>query len=250
MPAHDWTRVSDGIFHAFHLTWIGILQTRLNAGLLPEGYYALGEQVAGGGNPDVLTLQLPDAPPPHSGSNGVPTDTGGTALLTAPPRVRFVARADRELYTFRQRTLTLRHTSDHRVVALVEILSAGNKASDYAWQSFLDKTLAALRQGIHLLLIDLHPPTSRDPQGVHGSFWSCLTGAAYTAPADAPLTLAAYSAGAVKTAYVEPFAVGQTLPAMPLFLTPEGYIEVPLEETYQAAYAGVPRFYRDLLEQP
>ena len=36
--------------------------------------------------------------------------------------------------------------------------------------------------------------------------------------ADEPLTLAAYSAGPVKTAYVEPAAVGDLLPEMPLFL--------------------------------
>jgi len=35
---------------------------------------------------------------------------------------------------------------------------------------------------------------------------------------------------------------------MPLYLTSEGYIEVPLEATYQEAYEGVPRFYRDILQ--
>jgi hypothetical protein len=249
MSAHDWTRVEDGIFHAFHLAWIAELQRRLNSGLLPEGYYALGEQVAGGGNPDVLTLHHPEENGPDPATNGEPAPSGGTALLTAPPRVRLVARADRESYTSRQRSLTIRHTSRHRIVALLEIISAGNKASDYAWQSFLDKILAAVKQGIHLLLIDLDPPTARDPQGVHGSFWGSLTGETYTRPEDSPLTLVAYSAGPVKIAYIEPLAVGQPLPAMPLFLTPDGYIEVPLEATYQAAYAGVPRFYRNVLER-
>ena len=45
-------------------------------------------------------------------------------------------------------------------------------------------------------------------------------------------------------------AVGQVLRDMPLFLSRDGigYIEVPLEQTYQAAYAGVPRRYRTVLE--
>jgi hypothetical protein len=212
MPAHDWTRVEDGIFHAFHLAWIAELQRLFNNGILPFDFYALAAQV---------------------------NDRAADIL----------ADADRESYTSRQRSLTIRHTSGHRVVALVEIISAGNKASEYAWQSFLDKALAALKQGIHLLLIDLYPSTARDPQGVHGSLWGCLTGEPYTPPDDAPLTQAAYSSGPVKTAYVEPIAVGQQLPAMPLFLTPDGYIEAPLEATYQAAYAGVPRFYRNALER-
>ncbi len=33
MPVHDWTRVDDGIFHAFHLAWLSELQKALNAGV-------------------------------------------------------------------------------------------------------------------------------------------------------------------------------------------------------------------------
>ena len=42
-------------------------------------------------------------------------------------------------------------------------------------------------------------------------------------------------------------AVGDTLPEMPLFLTPEVYVPVPLEATYRAAWEGVPEFWRDVL---
>jgi len=35
---------------------------------------------------------------------------------------------------------------------------------------------------------------------------------------------------------------------MPLFLEPETYVNVPLEATYQAAYRGVPRRWRQLLD--
>jgi hypothetical protein len=41
MPVHDWTRVSDGIFHSFHLSWTDEIMAALNAGLLPSDYYAL-----------------------------------------------------------------------------------------------------------------------------------------------------------------------------------------------------------------
>jgi hypothetical protein len=98
------------------------------------------------------------------------------------------------------------------------------------------------------LLIDLHPTGPRDPTGIHGAIWQQLTEETFTPPAAKPLTLAAYAAGPIKTAYVEPVAVGDALPEMPLFLDPELYINVPLESTYLAAYAGVPRFYRNLLE--
>jgi hypothetical protein len=62
------------------------------------------------------------------------------------------------------------------------------------------------------------------------------------------LTLASYEAGANKSADVEPLSVGMT--AMPLFLHPGRYVLVPLEETYQTAWAGVPKIFRDELERP
>jgi hypothetical protein len=247
MPLHDWTRVDDGIFHSFHLGWIAEIGKVLNNGLLPDGFYSLGEQVAGGGNPDVLALHEPE---PNRASNGVysPTpDGGGTAILTARPATRIATQATRENYTRAQRRMVIRHTSGHRIVAIIEIVSAGNKASDYAYFTFLNKALAALHKGVHLLVLDLHPPTPRDPAGIHGGIWGELTGEPVEMPADADRTLAAYCAGPVKEAFVEPVAVGQALRDMPLFLTDDGYIEVPLEATYQAAFAGMPKFYRERL---
>jgi hypothetical protein len=52
------------------------------------------------------------------------------------------------------------------------------------------------------------------------------------------------------SAYVEPVAVGDPLPEMPLFLEPELYVPVPLETTYTSAFAAVPRRWRDQLTLP
>jgi hypothetical protein len=62
------------------------------------------------------------------------------------------------------------------------------------------------------------------------------------------LTLASYAAGRPIEVYLEHLAVGASLPDMPLFLDYERYINVPLEATYQAAYRGMPGFWRDVLE--
>lgn len=243
MPMHDWTRVETGIFHDFHLTWIGILKNALNSGLLPPDYYALAEQIAGSIGPDVLTLQTP-SPPEGEGAAGV---QGAVAVAVAPPKVRHVVRPEIDEYVFKRRSVVIRHVSNHRMIALIEILSPGNKSSRHALRSFLDKAESALAHGIHLLLVDPHPPGPRDPRGIHGALWERLFGDAIPTP-EKPLTLAAYAAGRVPTAYVEPVAVGDVLPDMPLFLTPEEYINVPLEATYRAAYEGVPRYYRTILE--
>ncbi len=108
----------------------------------------------------------------------------------------------------------------------------------------------SLARGYHLLLIDLHPRTKRDPEGIHPVIWAEVDGPEMPIPADKPLTLAAYDAGPDLTAYVEPVAVGDTLIDMPLFLAPEQYVSVPLEATYLAAYRGVPRRFREVLDAP
>ncbi len=243
MPMHDWTRVDAGIFHDFHLTWIGLLQIALNSGLLHPDYYALAELIAGGFGPDVLTRQTAKL----SEDGGDPDVQGAIAVAVAPPKVRHVIRPEIDEYVFKRRSVVIRHVSNHKLIALIEILSPGNKASRHVLRSFLDKAESALAHGIHLLLIDPHPPGPRDPRGIHGALWERLFGDTVPTP-EKPLTLAAYAAGRVPTAYVEPLAVGDELPDMPLFLTSEQYINVPLESTYRAAYEGVPRYYRAILE--
>ena len=56
-----------------------------------------------------------------------------------------------------------------------------------------------------------------------------------------PLTAVAYTGGANGEAFVTHFAVGEPVPDMPLFLTPENYVRVPLEAAYMAAWEGVRR---------
>jgi hypothetical protein len=58
----------------------------------------------------------------------------------------------------------------------------------------------------------------------------------------------AYECDVVTRAYIEPVAVGDTLPEMSLFLEPNGCVNVPLEMTYQAAFAKIPRRWRDVLQ--
>jgi Protein of unknown function (DUF4058) len=246
MPVHDWSRVSPGTFHDFHGSWIVAIKNTLNTRLLPPDYYALTEQIAGDISPDVLTLHVAQS----VGENGPANGGRATAVAVAPPKVHYTATAEMDLYVLKQRILVIRHSSDDRIIAMIETLSPGNKSSRQAFRSFLDKAIAALVQGYHLLLVDLQPPSSRDPQGIHGALWGEIKDESYQAPSDKPLTLAAYSAGIVKKAYVEPIAVGDRLPDMPLFLDPESYVLVPLEETYQAAWQGLPQRWRRVLEGP
>ena len=241
MPIHDWTRVDAGIFHDFHHIWITEIRRSLNR-LLPPEYYALAEQIAGGLGPDVLTLQRP--------SNGAPRPSepmGGIAVAVAPPRVEFHLRAEEDVYAAKAKAVVIRHKSNHQVIAIVEIVSPGNKNGRHAVRAFVDKAREMLRGGIHLLFVDLFPPGPRDPQGLHKIIWDEFIDNDFELPAARRLTLAAYIGGPFPEAFVQPAAVGQTLAEMPLFLTPDVYVPVPLEATYQASWADVPSFWQDVL---
>lgn len=242
MPIHDWTRVDAGIFHDFHHTWIAEIRRVLNRGLLPPEYYALAEQIAGGLGPDVITPQRP--------GNGAPSATepsGGVALATSPPQVELRHRAERDLYAARAKAVVIHHKSNHQVIAVVEIVSPGNKSSRHGLRAFVGEVRELLRAGIHLLVIDLFPPGPRDPHGLHFALWNELTEEEIALPSDRPLTLAAYIGGADAEAFVQPVAVGQSLRDMPLFLTSQVYVPIPLQATYEAAWADVPSYWRDVL---
>jgi hypothetical protein len=244
MPIHDWTRVDPGIFHAFHHDWITEISRALNRSLLPAEYYALPEQLAGGLGPDVLTLR-------RSGNNGSsPTlepPAGGIVLAAAPPRVRIRMRSDANQYAAKAKAIAIRHVSNHQVVAMVEIVSPGNKNNQNGLNAFVRKAHEALAAGIHLLLVDLFPPSVRDPQGIHRAVWGDDCGPDYALPEDKPFTCVSYVGGSGAEAFVELVAVGDTLPDMPLFLTPEVYVSVPLEATYLSAWDGMPAYWREVL---
>lgn len=245
MPVHDWTRVGAGTFHDFHSSWIVTLKAALNNGLLPEGYYALAEQIAGDIVPDVLTLQASD----QAVSPTTSLTKGALAVEEAPPRVALMSESEEiDDYALHQRSLTIRHTSGDDVVAIVEIVSPGNKQVRVMLEQFVNKASGALVQGIHLLVVDLFPPGRHDPEGIHGAIWEQFSRNPFELPADRRLTLVAYAANVLRKAYIEPTAVGQVLQDMPLFITDRLYVNVPLERTYMEAYATVPERWRSVIE--
>src|SRR4051812_9327929 len=105
MPVHDWTRVDDGTYHAFHGAWIHRLADALNDDVLPGEYYALPEQVVVRRQTDVLAL--------HAGPARVSESAGGTAVAEVAPAVRLRLRPSpksvRRTAHRRSRRLTIRH---------------------------------------------------------------------------------------------------------------------------------------------
>lgn len=244
MPIHDWTRPPVGLFHHFHQQWAGELCNALNADALPAGYYALVDQRAVGLVPDVLALRKgPPARPP----TGSP---GGMALTADPPKARYVTReSDREVYAARANRVAVRNPLGE-LVTVIEIVSPGNKDSRHALRAFVGKAVEFLEHGVNLLVVDLFPPTPRDPQGIHKAIWDEIREEPFDPPPDKPLTVAAYSAAVPRTAYVEPVGVGDVLPAAPVFLDPGVYVPAPLEPSYEVTWAKCPEPFKDAVVNP
>ena len=257
MPVHDWTKVDSGIFHAFHHSWIEELSRQLNGGILPEGFYALPEQHAAGFGPDVLALQdTTETDSETDGSKlnlqhnspGLRPTIGNTSTLTlSKPTLLPTCESDLEFYRRKQSNVVIRHVSGDRVVAMIEIVSPGNRATQRALAAFINKAADLLEKGIHLLVIDLFPAGPRDPNGLHAAIWEQVSGV-MTTPADKPVNIASYESATTIRAYVKGILRSDDLPEMPLFLLPDACINLPLEQNYQAAFLAQPRRWREVLD--
>jgi len=238
---HDWTRVDPNDYHTFHLYWLTHLSQALNKNRLPDGYYAMADHTTPPYVPDVVTLASDGAPDPDD------TSEGGVAVA---PRTKISATEHgRRLKLAGRRRIAIKHIRDRQIVAVIEIVSPSNKAKKAEFSDLVGKSVQALRQGIHVLLVDPFPPMRRDPNGIHAAVWKELTGKK-AVNADKPLTLASYVARGedMYSSFVEPLAVGDTLPEMPLFITPGRHVLAPLEESYCTAWDGFPLPIRKLLE--
>lgn len=241
MPVHDWTKTYAGAFHHLHVTWLVEISRALNQGLLPPGYYALGEQVIGGAVPDVLTLERIEA----GRTQEAVQETPGIPAPSALPTATITAVAEAPRYPPRPRVIAVRHRSGDRLVAMIEIVSAGNKQDAADLGSLLEKTVVALSKGIHVVLIDLHPPGPFDPQGLHNLVWAEMGQEAVKLPAGRPLQVVSYLSRRKVLSFIEPLRTGDRLPDAPLFLDDGRFIPLPLESTYMTSFEAVPGHLRE-----
>jgi Protein of unknown function (DUF4058) len=212
----------------------------LNGGILPNGVYAYVEAKVAGYEPNVVTIQ--------SRTKRDNPASGGVVTLD-PPRTKMVARieTDRQSYARRANRISVRHAHGE-VVAIVELVSPGNKDTEDSLKSLVNKVVAFLRRGVHLAVVDLFPPTKRDPQGVHKAIVDQFDPTDYDPPPGKDRVLVGYCATWPMTAYIEPVGVGDVLAPVPLYVAPDEYVQLPLEATYMATWAMTPKPIRELLE--
>jgi hypothetical protein len=252
VPVHDWARIYAGAFHDFHNEWLVAIKHALSRGLLPSEYYAMVDQIAGGLGPDVLTLQRPDGLPsaPGNGAIGPSRPGNSQAVADRPPKAQFHITDEPRWYAKKGKAVTVRHASTHEVVAVVEIVSIGNKNSRKGIQSFVRKADELLAAGVHLTVVDVFRPGPRDPEGIHPLIWGGDAADSFRFDPARPLTCAAYIGDPGAEAFVDTFAIGDPVPDIPLFFTTRDYVELPLEATYLAAFAEAPPAVREVLEAP
>jgi hypothetical protein len=247
VPIHDWTRVDASIFHAFHHSWVMELAQALNDGELPDTYYALIEQPGAEVRAEAVSFQgtADRAFVPQQ-----PSAARRSLLMLGPPWVPLTAETDMQFYRCQQNTVTVREADGDALVAVVEVVLPGTKVVRRGLQRLVERAAELLDKRIHLLILDLHPPGKRDPHGIHAAIWEEISGQESEVPPDRPLTLASYESGLTVRAFVVTAVVGDELSDMPLFLDPGACVNVPLEATYRAAFAALPRRWQVVLERP
>lgn len=123
------------------------------------------------------------------------TNHGNRGLATALPKARFHITNAPRWYATKKKAVVVHHVSDDQVVAVLEILSPGNKCSGTALKASVTKAQDLLYAGVHLNLVDLLPPGSRDPEGIHPLVWGDDDFDTFEFVPTKPLTAPGISAG-------------------------------------------------------
>lgn len=83
-----------------------------------------------------------------------PNPRGGLVVAETPPRIHRAARVETEtaLYARKANRIAIHHELG-RVVAMIEVVSPGNKDIKHAVASFIAKAVDFIRNGIHFLVM-------------------------------------------------------------------------------------------------
>jgi hypothetical protein len=202
---------------------------RLNA-LLPRRYYAAC-QIHLGSRVEADVAEFDTLGDNSAEGNG----EGGVAVATyAPPVAACVLPAifpdDIEVHVLDTR-------DGATLVAVVELVSPGNKDRDEACSAFASKCAAYLQRGIGLVVVDI--VTTRRAN-LHNARVERLGHPAAAMPADASLYATAYRPARRQEqnlidVWLGPCAVGQSLPELPLALRGADCLPLDLDGTYTRA---------------
>ena len=241
MPLHDHFRtpIKNRLpWASLHNGWMGNIAQRLNK-ILPSEFVAFDRMYINGGlEVDIGTVEEEELDS-GTGSNG----HGGTTVATAksvyvPPPATGTAPFDladvSEIRVFTNR-------GEGRLVAAIELVSPGNKDGKIKREAFVAKCVDYLASGASLLVVDLVTDHRTNLHNeIIGKFDAPI---AFELPEDSYLYAVAYRPVVrdQKTEiemWIEPLAVGDRLPTMPLRLVGDTFVPVELELTYTETCVG------------
>ena len=220
---------------AFHNQWASCISADLNRRLpsrfLAEGPFSLG-MFASADVAEVDQAPMGGNGTPYSGATG-----GGVAVLAEPVTYTPPATDLTMSATFPEEILVEIRDLDHarQVLAVIELVSPGNKDDEKARQAFAGKCLSYLAKGIGLVVIDA--VTSRLANLHNGLVRMAGHDAKFEMSGDPPTYAAAYRPVRRKQENVIdlwhwPLTVGTPLPSVPLALRGFGCVALNLEATY------------------
>ncbi len=224
-------------WESFHTIWTAQLTGNLNLRPMPHGFLAeanvhIGVAVAA----DVAAFE-------EETSIGESSNGAVATEVWAPPRPPLVMSVD---FTTIE-TFEIRIHDPNRarsLVAVVELVSPGNKDRPEHRRAFLDKCAAYLREGVSVVLVDIVTARRHNFHKELMELFVCGETAQDAVSTD--LYAAAYRVRQVGErtqleVWPEPLALGEPMPTMPLWLTESLCVPLELEKAYQSAckFAGI-----------
>jgi hypothetical protein len=216
-------------WEGFHHAWATVIAQHLNQEALPPGYFAEPEISVGPElEIDVATLELT-----HPGR----ADGGSATAIYSPPRPRIAAKVDfARLDGYEVRVYQDLGGAELR--AAIELISPANKDRAGSRRTFAAKCAGYLKHGIAVVIVDI--VTARTAN-LHAELFDTLGVRSRRATWRSPTGLyaVAYRAVTVRKAprveaWPEPLALGEALPALPLWLALDLCVPVRLEDSYVA----------------
>lgn len=227
MPLHDWS--DDRGWDSVHLLWLNQLLEWVQP-RLPAGFRAyLGAIPALTIDTPAMAIGRPDV-----GVRKWPVEAEHRAEAEGPSAAAPDEEAIATFVLDEQRAV---HIDFHgQLIAAIELISPRNKDRPVARARYLGRYVGYLRQGVHLLLIDVLPR----PAGF--SFADALAlNLGYTQPpTPAPCAVSyrvgePFPEGTLLASWRRPLKVGQPLAVIPLALSITQLVPIDLEQTYQQA---------------
>jgi hypothetical protein len=231
MPLQDHSQpplANDFPWESIHSAWASKIADNLNE-ILPPRYFALENKKFG--NEIEIDIGTFDREPSAPGTtlNGLVTATLPTATWSPPaPTMTIVAELPD---TFEVKVFVREGRS--KLVGAIELVSPRNKDRPSAREAFVAKCASYLAEGVSVVVLDA---TTERRAHFHKELVH-LFGRTDEMNADLTLFAGAYrpvlrAERAEIDIWVEPVAVGKTLPTMPLRLTADLMVPVDFEATY------------------